>query len=70
MLKTYATAISIVLTFAIGCVSSATVPSIGFLQGLAMVIASIFLYSLPSKPKEATSPPPPNDDAAAAEDDG
>ena len=58
MLKTYATAISIVLTFAIGCVSSATVPSIGFLQGLAMVIASIFLYSF-SKPQAPPPPPPP-----------
>jgi len=49
--KTYATAIAIVLTFAVGCLQTRTLPSIGFLQGFAMVIASIFLYNFSGKAK-------------------
>jgi UDP-sugar transporter A1/2/3 len=51
VLKTYATAIAIVLTFAVGCVQTRTMPTIAFLQGLAMVIASIFLYNFSGKAK-------------------
>ena len=46
MLKTYATAIAIVLTCAVSCVGTWTAPSRGFLQGMVMVIASILLYNL------------------------
>ena len=65
VLKTYATAIAIVLTFCVSCASAGTMPTIGFMQGLAMVIASIFLYSFGGKPKPA--PPPPSAPPAAAE---
>ena len=51
VLKTYATAIAIVLTFAVGCVQTRTMPTIAFLQGLVMVIASIFLYNFSGKAK-------------------
>ena len=46
LLKTYATAIAIVLTCVVGCVSTGTMPSLGFVQGMMMVLASIFLYNL------------------------
>ena len=52
VLKTYATAIAIVLTCVLTCVQTRVVPSLGFLQGMAMVIASIFLYSFGGKSKE------------------
>jgi len=52
ILKTYATAIAILLTVVVSCIQTATVPSLAFVQGLSMAIASIFLYALaPSKPK-------------------
>ena len=51
VLKTYATAIAIVLTCVVTCVQSRIVPSLGFLQGMSMVIASIFLYSFGGKKK-------------------
>jgi hypothetical protein len=41
VLKTYATAIAIVLTFAIGCISSSTVPSLGFLQACHLPVIPI-----------------------------
>ena len=56
VLKTYATAIAIVLTFAVTCVTTRTAPSLGFLAGLSMVIASIFLYSFGGKPKPPAKP--------------
>jgi UDP-sugar transporter A1/2/3 len=37
VLKTYATAIAILLTFAVGCISTRTLPSAGLVQGLTMV---------------------------------
>ena len=49
VLKTYATAIAILLTAVISCVLTKTYPSIIFVQGMSMVIASIFLYNLPYK---------------------
>lgn len=69
VLKTYATAIAIVLTCVISCVASRAAPSMVFLQGMAMVIASIFLYNLdfggaaaadaaPAKSTKLPSPPP------------
>jgi len=45
VLKTYATAIAIVVTFAAGCLGTRTMPTLGFVQGFLMVIASIFLYN-------------------------
>jgi len=46
VLKTYATAIAIVLTCVVTCVQGGIAPSLVFLQGMAMVIASIFMYNL------------------------
>jgi len=46
VLKTYATAIAIILTCVVSCVGAKTAPSLVFLQGMTMVIASIFLYNL------------------------
>ena len=70
VLKTYATAIAIVLTCAVGCISTRTAPSFGFLQGMTMVIASIFLYNLGpiAGAKETESPPPTEADDADADD--
>lgn len=53
VLKTYATAIAIVLTCVITSISASTMPSLGFLQGMAMVITSMLLYNL----KPAEKPP-------------
>ena len=66
LLKTYATAIAIVLTCAVTATMAWTVPSLGFLNGMGMVIASVLLYNLggdskPAKPKPAAqeeAPPP------------
>lgn len=58
VLKTYATAIAIVLTCVISCIASCSAPSAVFLQGMSMVIASIFLYNLDFSP--ATSATEPN----------
>jgi len=63
LLKTYATAIAIVLTCVIGCVTTGTVPTLGFLQGMGMVIASIFLYNLGPAAKKPASPPSEDDKA-------
>jgi len=63
VLKTYATAIAIVLTCVVSCVATATMPSLGFLQGMAMVIASIFLYNLGPATKPAD--PKPTEEPAA-----
>jgi len=67
VLKTYATAIAIILTCVVSCVMSATAPSFGFLQGMAMVIASIFMYNLGGS-KSASKPVAPPPEAEAAED--
>ena len=67
VLKTYATAIAIVLTCIIGAVTSRSAPSVGFLQGMALVIASIFLYNLGSENDQKAPPPPAT--AAPAEGD-
>jgi len=45
VLKTYATAIAIILTCIISTMTTRVAPSIRFLQGMSMVIASIFLYN-------------------------
>ena len=52
VLKTYATAIAIVLTCVLTCLQTRIAPSLGFLQGMAMVIASIFLYNFGGAKKE------------------
>ena len=65
VLKTYATAVAIVLTCIVGCVQMGTVPSLGFIQGFSLVIASIFLYNLgPAAAKKTDAPPPPADEAS------
>jgi len=70
VLKTYATAIAIVLTFACTCITSRTAPSLGFLQGLAMVIASIFLYNFGgAAPAPAPKQAPPETSGTEGEDD-
>jgi len=45
VLKTYATAISIVLTCTVQVLATGVPPSVGFLQGMALVLASCFLYN-------------------------
>jgi len=65
VLKTYATAIAIVLTCVIGCISTRTAPSLGFLQGMSMVVASILLYNLGPADKK----PPPEAKAEGADGD-
>jgi len=52
VLKTYATAVAILATCAFTAVSTGVLPSIGFMQGLVLVIGSMFLYNspLPSLP--------------------
>jgi len=73
VLKTYATAIAIILTCILTCVSTGMLPSIGFVQGMLMVIASIFLYNLgpasSSTSKPTTSPQPPPEPSGADEAD-
>lgn len=56
VLKTYATAVAILATCAFTAVSTGVLPSVGFMQGLLLVIGSMFLYnsplpSLPSLPR-------------------
>ena len=65
VLKTYATAIAIVLTCVVSCLYSWSAPTLGFLQGMAMVIASIFLYNLGGESKKSAPAvaPPPTDEA-------
>jgi UDP-sugar transporter A1/2/3 len=61
VLKTYATAVSIVLTCAVTCISARVLPTASFVQGMTMVLVSVFLYNLGgSKPK-------PDPDAEASE---
>ena len=52
VLKTYATAVAILATCAFTAVSTGVLPSVGFMQGLLLVIGSMFLYNspLPSPP--------------------
>ena len=45
MLKTYATATAIVATCLVTAVTSGVLPSAGFVQGMALVIGSMFLYN-------------------------
>mgnify|MGYP006138320957 CR=1 FL=1 len=45
VLKTYATAVAIVVTCLATAVSSRVLPSAGFLRGMALVIGSMFLYN-------------------------
>jgi UDP-sugar transporter A1/2/3 len=45
VLKTFATAVAIVLTCAAQVVSTRTAPSAGFLQGMALVLLSMLLYN-------------------------
>ena len=45
VLKTYATAVAIVVTCLVTAVSSRVLPSAGFLRGMALVIGSMFLYN-------------------------
>jgi len=56
VLKTYATAIAIMLTCVLTCINTRVMPTAVFVQGMAMVIASIFLYNFVSPPP-ATPPP-------------
>jgi len=60
LMKTYATAVSIVLTCAITTITTGVSPTPRFLQGMALVLSSIFLYNanptrLP-RPFRATQP--------------
>ena len=65
MLKTYATAIAIVLTCVVTAVMGRTVPSLGFVNGMGLVVASVLLYNLGSDgDKPAIAP------AEAEEEDG
>ena len=68
VLKTYATAIAIVLTCVITCIGTGIAPSLGFLQGMAMVIASIFLYNLGPASKTPSEPPKAADGDGDADD--
>jgi len=45
VLKTYATAIAIILTCIITTITTHVAPSVGFIQGMMLVISSIFLYN-------------------------
>jgi len=51
IVKTYATAAAILLT----CIATAAIerslPSFGFVQGIGLVLASMFLYNKKPKPK-------------------
>ena len=68
VLKTYATAIAIVLTCVVSCVGSWTAPSRGFLQGMSMVIASILMYNLgPPADKKQDDPPPTDEQSQKTE---
>ena len=58
LLKTYATAIAIVLTFAVTCITARTAPSLGFLQGLAMVGLHPTLHLSLSRPLPVPLPLP------------
>lgn len=49
LLKTYATAVAIVLTCCITSLTTGVAPTRGFLQGMSLVLTSIFLYNAPSK---------------------
>jgi UDP-sugar transporter A1/2/3 len=49
--KTYATAVAIIVTVLLSIPLYGAVPSLAFLQGGALVIASIVLYNAKSKPK-------------------
>ena len=53
VLKTYATAVAILATCTFTAVSTGVLPSLGFMQGLLLVIGSMFLYNspLPSLPR-------------------
>jgi len=59
VLKTYATAIAIVLTCILTCVNTRVMPTAVFVQGMAMVIASIFLYNFAQPPPAAAPPATP-----------
>ena len=48
ILKTYATAIAIVLTCLATSLLSATVPSAAFLQGMVLVLVSMAMYNVPA----------------------
>ena len=52
VLKTYATAIAIVLTCLVAAVNTGVAPSVGLMQGMALVLASIFLYNLGGEAKK------------------
>ena len=58
VLKTYATAVAIVLTCIVTCASARLTPSLGFLSGMGMVIASIFMYNLGPDAKKPLPPAP------------
>lgn len=51
ILKTYATAVAIVLTCLLSVPLYGIMPSFNFLQGMVLVLASMFLYARPAKPK-------------------
>lgn len=55
ILKTYATAIAIVLTCLLSIPLYGSIPSMAFLQGMALVIASMLLYN--TKPKAVEESP-------------
>jgi len=49
LLKTYATAVAIILTAIITSVQTGVAPSPGFLRGMSLVLTSIFLYNIDVK---------------------
>jgi len=55
ILKTYATAVAIVLTCLLSIPLYGTLPTAGFLQGMVLVIASMFLYNYKPKPSTDTA---------------
>lgn len=62
IVKTYATAVAIVLTCVVSSVLDGSRPTRAFLQGMSLVLASVLLYNRKPKP----SPPPLDDGEAAA----
>ena len=51
-MKTYATAIAIVLTCIATSVIERALPTLGFVQGMVLVLTSMFLYNKKSNPEK------------------
>lgn len=56
LLKTYATAVAIVVTCTLTTISTGLLPSPGFLQGMALVLASILMYSANPPRRQSGAP--------------